>query len=181
MCGKGGIADLLPSLQSHTSTSTVGSEVYRALRIYCQCTYEFISSIGIRPGYFECSTPGYVTYRAYMASYDMTKDPSTLVGVLNHWLHDANNSTIIAGGVKYRVEPGPCGVTVSYMNAPFCTVNTPPTTQGAQSAQSNNVGSSQTTPLDNTAVLVASVFAAMFFILSLGLLAYILANKRPAR
>ena len=144
-------------------------------------------------GYFECSTPGYVTYRAYMVSSDVTKDPSTLVGALNHWLHDANNNTIIAGGVKHRVEPGPCGLTVPYTNAPFCAVNTSSksdnsnadivsanTPATAQSAQSNNVGSSQTTP-DNTAVIVASVFAAMFFILSLGLLAYIMAIKRPAR
>ena len=178
MCGKGGIACLLLSLQSRTATSTVGNEVYRAVRIYCQCTYDFISSIEIRPGHFECSTPGYVTYRAYIVSSDATKNPSTLVGALNNWLHDVNNNTIIAGGVKYRVEPGTCGLTVPYTNAPFCAANTQATTQ---SAQSNNVGSSQTAPLDNTAVIVASVFAVMFFILSLGLLAYILAIKRPAR
>ena len=129
-------------------------------------------------GYFECSTPGYVTYRAYMASFNVTKDPSTLVGALNHWFHDTNNNTIIAGGVKYRIEPGPCGLTVPYTNAPFCAANTPAITQ---SVQSNNVGSNQTTPPDNTAVIVASVFAVMFFILSLGLLAYILAIKHPAR
>ena len=113
-----------------------------------------------------------------MVSSDATKNPSTLVGALNHWLHDANNNTIIAGGVKYRVEPGPCGLTVPYTNAPFCAANTPAITQ---SVQSNNVRSSQTAPPDNTAVIVASVFAVMFFILSLGLLAYILAIKRPAR
>ena len=131
-------------------------------------------------GFFECSTPGYVTYRAYMASSDVTKDPSTLVTTLNRWIYDTNNNTIIAGGVKYRVEPGPCGLTVPYANAPyaFCEANTPATTQ---SAQGNNVGSSQTTPPDNTAVIISSVFAAMFFVLSLGLLAYVLANKRPAR
>ena len=178
MCGKGGIACLLLSLQSHTSPSTVGNEIYRAVRIYCQCTYEFTQDIRIITGYYECSTPGYVTYRAYMVSSDATKNPSTLVGALNHWLNDANNNTIIAGGRKYRVEPGPCGLTVPYTNAPFCAANTPTTTQ---SAQRNNVGTSQTTPLDNTAVIVASVFAAMFFILSLGLLAYILAIKHPAR
>ena len=165
-------------MQSRTTTSTVGSEVYRAVGIYCQCTYDFISSIEIRPGYYDCSTPGYVTYRAYMASFDVTKNPSTLVGALNHWLHDANNNTIIAGGVKYRVEPGTCGVTVPYTNAPFCAANTPAT---AQSAQSNNVGSNQTAPPDNAAVIVASVFAVMFFLLAVGLLVYVLANKRPAR
>ena len=129
-------------------------------------------------GYFECSTPGYVTYRAYLTSTDVTKKPSTLVRALNQWLHDANNNTIIAGGRKYRVEPGPCGLTVPYTNAPFCAT---PTLTTTQTVQRNDVGSSQTTLPDNTAVIVASVFAAMFFILSLGLLAYVLANKRPAR
>ena len=133
-------------------------------------------------GYFECSTPGYVTYRAYMSSTDATKHPSTLVRALRHWLRDTNNNTIIAGGRKYRIEPGPCGLTVPYTNAPFCPTNIPTTAApSVQSTQSNNVGGNQTAPPDNTAVIVASVFATMFFILSLGLLAYVLANKRPAR
>ena len=147
-------------------------------------------------GYFECSTPGYVTYRTYLSSTDATKKPSTLVRALRHWLRDTNNNTIIAGGVKYRVEPGLCGLTVPYTNVPLCAVNTssksdvdnsksnittPNTPTTTQSAQSNNVGSSQTAPPDNTAVIVASVFAVMFFILSLGLLAYIMVTRRPVR
>ena len=128
--------------------------------------------------YLSCSSPGYVTFRGYVRSTDATKDPSKLVRALNTWLQDNNNNTLIIYGKKYEVEAGPCGVTVPYTNAPFCAANTPTTTQ---SAQSNNVGSNQTAQLDNTAVIVASVFAAMFFILSLGLLAYILAIKRPSR
>ena len=128
--------------------------------------------------YLSCPSPGYVTFRGYVRSSDATKDPSKLVRALNTWLQDTNNNTIIIYGKKYEVEAGPCGVTVPYTNAPFCTANTPAT---AQQAQSNNVGSSQTAPPDNTAVIISSVFAAMFFILSLGLLAYILAIKRPAR
>ena len=178
MCGKGGITGLLLPPQSSTSTSIVGNEVYRAVRIYCQCTYEFISNIQIADGYYDCSTPGYVTYRAHMASSDATKHPSTLVRALRHWLHDTNNNTIIAGGRKYRIEHGSCGLTVPYTNAPFCAT---PTLTTTQTVQSNNVRRSQTAPPDNTAVIVASVFAAMFFILALGLLAYILVNKRPAR
>ena len=133
-------------------------------------------------GYYDCSTPGYVTYRAYMASSDATKNPSTLVRALRHWLRDTNNNTIIAGGRKYRVEPGPCGLTVPYINAPFCAANTPTTAApSVQSAQINNVGGNQTAPPDNTAVIVASVFAVMFFLLALGLLVYIMVTKRPAR
>ena len=128
--------------------------------------------------YLSCPSPGYVTFRGYVRSTDATKDPSKLVGALNTWLQDTNNNTLIIYGKKYEVEAGPCGVTVPYTNAPFCAANTPAT---SQSAQSNNAGSSQTAPLDNTAVIVTSVFAAMFFILSLGLLAYILAIKRPSR
>ena len=117
-----------------------------------------------------------------MASSDGTKNPSTLVRALRHWLRDTNNNTIIAGGRKYRVEPGPCGLTVPYTNAPFCAANTPTTTAPTiQSALSNNVGGNQTAPPDNTAVIVASVFAVMFFLLAVGLLVYIMVMKRPAR
>ena len=134
--------------------------------------------IRIRTGYFDCSPTGYVTYRAYMTSSDATKRPSTLVGALNNWLQDTNNNTIIAGGKKYTVKPGACGVTVPYTNAPFCSANT-----RNPSAQANTVESSQTAAAqpDNTAVIVASVFAVMFFILCLGLVAYILAIKHPQR
>ena len=153
--------------------------MYRALRIYCQCTYSYINDIRIRTGYFDCSPTGYVTYRAYMTSTDTTKRPSALVGALNNWLQDTNNNTIIAGGRKYTVEPGACGVTVPYINAPFCSANTP--TQSTE-AIASTVESSQTIQkTDNTAVIVASVFAAMFFILALGLVAYILVTKRATR
>ena len=117
--------------------------------------------------------------RGYILSTDTTKSPSTLVSALSNWIHDANNNTIIVYGLKYTVEPGPCGVTVPYTNAPFCSVNTPTqSTAGIASA----VESSQTAQkTDNTTVIVASVCAAMFFILALGLVAYILAMKYPQR
>ena len=130
------------------------------------------------PGYFDCSAPGYATYRTNIYSTGVTNAPSTIVRALNLWLQEMHNNTIIVGRRQYRVEPGPCGLTVPHIKFPFCAAKTPATTQ---SAQSNNVGSSQTTPPDNAAVIVASVFAVMFFILSLGLLAYVLANRRPAR
>ena len=161
------------SLQSSSPPSIVGAEIFRAIRIYCQCTYEFTQSV--LSGYFDCSAPGYATYRTSIYSTGVTNAPSTLVRALNLWLQETHNNTIIVAGRQYRVEPGPCGLTVPYIKFPFCAANTPTTTR------SNNVGSSQTAPPDNTAVIVASVFAAMFFILSLGLLAYILAIKRPAR
>ena len=71
--------------------------------------------------------------------------------------------------MQYSVEPGPCGVTVPNLNAPQC--STPDTTDTPTVAAGS---SAVTTPTqDNTAVIVASVFAAMFFILSLGLIGYI--------
>ena len=70
------------------------------------------------------------------------------------------------------MEPGPCGVTVPQLYAPTC--STPAATQAAQASSSTTAAPTQ----DNTAVIVASVFAAMFFILSLGLIGYILAARR---
>ena len=70
------------------------------------------------------------------------------------------------------MEPGPCGVTIPQLYAPTC--STPAATQVAQASSSTTAAPTQ----DNTAVIVASVFAAMFFILSLGLIGYILAARR---
>ena len=165
--------------QSTSIASVIGDQVYRALRIYCKCTYDFISSLSVFAEYLTCSSPSHVTMRGYIRSTDATKSPSTLVSALSNWVHDANNNTIIVYGVKYTVEAGPCGVTVPYTNAPFCSANTPTqSTAGIASAVESNQTTQKT---DNSAVIVASVFAAMFFILALGLVAYILAMKHPQR
>ena len=131
--------------------------------------------------YLSCPSPGYVTFRGYVRSTDATKDPSKLARALNTWLQDTNNNTIIIYGKKYEVEAGPCGVTVPYTNAPFCAANTPANNQATQSPESGKVNAeSKQTSNDNAAgTIVASVFGAMFFILALGLLAYMLTIKRP--
>ena len=68
----------------------------------------------------------------------------------------------------------PMWVTVPNLYAPQC--STPDATDTPTAVA---VSSTVTSPTqDNTAVIVASVFATMFFILALGLIGYILAARR---
>ena len=128
-------------------------------------------------GYFTCAAGGYVTFRAHLYSTKVTADPADLKSALTTWLHGQDtDKTITIYGMQYSVEEGPCGVTVPNLNAPQCsTLNTTDTPNVA--AVSSTVTTSTPTQ-DNTAVIVASVFAAMFFVLSLGLIGYILAARR---
>ena len=142
----------------------VQKEVYWALNTYCQCTFPDIERIVIASGYFTCSTSGYITFRANMYSSDGSTDPALLKNTLTDWLQGQNtDKTITIYGRRYSVEPGPCGVTVPSLNAPECSA--------ANSAVT-------ATTSDNTAVIVASVFAAMFFIIALGLIGYVIAARR---
>ena len=129
----------------------------------------------MRNGYFTCAAGGYVTFRARLYSTSVTADPADLKNTLTTWLHGQDtDKTITIYGMQYSVEPGPCGVTVPNLYAPQC--STPDATDTPTVAA---VSSTVATPTQNTtAVIVASVFAAMFFILSLGLIGYILAARR---
>ena len=126
-------------------------------------------------GYFTCAAGGYVTFRANFYSTEVTADPADLKSALTTWLHGQDtDKTITIYGMQYSVEPGPCGVTVPNLNAPQC--STPDATDTPTAVA---VSSTVTSPTqDNTAVIVASVFATMFFILALGLIGYILAARR---
>jgi hypothetical protein len=110
-----------------------------------------------------CETKGYLTYRA-----QITSDPnaSILVGVINTWL--AGNVIIQVGTAQYSFSGFVCTVenNINLLTSP-CGMNTsvptesPPNIQGVgNTAQSNSI----------TALIVVSVVAAMFFILTLGLI-----------
>ena len=161
--------------QSTSTYSAVQNEVYWGIRKYCQCNYVYFQYIRVRNGYFTCAAGEYVTFRATLYSTEVTADPADLKSSLTTWLHGQDtDKTITIYGMQYSVEPGPCGVTVPNLYAPQC--STPNTTDTPTVAA---VSSTVATPTQNTtAVIVASVFAAMFFILSLGLIGYILAARR---
>jgi hypothetical protein len=152
-------------LQSATSTGQgFEYEIQRGLRKYCrQCSYDFINSIRVVATHLDCETKGYLTYRA-----QITSDPnaSILIGVINTWL--AGNNIIQIGTVQYYFSGFACSVeyNINLLTSP-CGMNTSATAQGvSNTAQSITNGTSDSI----TAVIVASVFAAMFFILSMGLL-----------
>ena len=128
-------------------------------------------------GYFTCAAGEYVTFRATLYSTEVTADPGNLKSSLTTWLHGQDtDKTITIYGMQYSVEPGPCGVTVPNLNAPQC--STQDATDTPTVAAVSSTVTTSTPMQDNTAVIVASVFAAMFFILSLGLIGYILAARR---
>ena len=168
---------ILPLLQAQSINTygAVENEVYWGIRKYCQCNYNYFQYIRLNNGYFTCAAEGYVTFRARLYSTSVTADPADLKSTLTAWLHGQNtDKTITIYGMQYSVEPGPCGVTVPHLYAPKC--STPNTTATPSVAA---ISSTVTTPTQgNTAVIVASAFATMFFILSLGLIGYILAARR---
>ena len=128
-------------------------------------------------GYFTCAAGGYVTFRARLYSTEVTADPADLKSALTTWLHGQDtDKNITIYGMQYSVEPGPCGVTVPNLNAPQC--STPDTTDISTVAAVSSTVTTSTPTQDNTAVIVASVFASMFFILSLGLIGHILTARR---
>lgn len=144
----------------------IASEVYRALRIHCKCTYDFIRHVSIVGGYFECHTQSHVTYRAYVSLADATiaNNLSTIVETLKTWLTGQNN-TITIRSRKYTVSPGHCGLTVPHTSAPFC---------GASAMSGILQASNTQLQTDNSAVIIASVFAGMSFILAIGLIVCII-------
>ena len=159
--------------QSTSINGAVQNEVYWGIRKYCQCTYLYFQYIRLNNGYFTCAAGGYVTFRANLLSSSVTADPATLKSTLTNWLHGQDtDKTITIYGRRYFVESGPCGVTIPQLYAPTC--STPAATQAAGASSSTAAAPTQ----DNTAVIVASVFAVMFFILSLGLIGYVLAARR---
>ena len=167
--------------QSTSTYSAVQNEVYWGIRKYCQCNYNYFQYIFVNNGYFTCAAGGYVTFRAHLYSTSVTANPADLKSTLTAWLHgEDTDKTFTIYGMQYSVEPGPCGVTVPYLYATKC--NKTNTTATTATPLPNNVAafsSTVTAPTqDNTAVIVASVFATMFFILSLGLIGYILAARR---
>jgi hypothetical protein len=107
--------------QSTSLATVVEYEVYRALRLYCECTYGLISNFRVDYGYFSCSPKGdYITFRALIISSYVYSDPSTLVGALKAWLNDKQNSSMIVNERKHYVEVGPCGIQIPSMKAPHC-------------------------------------------------------------
>jgi hypothetical protein len=107
--------------QSVNLATVVEYEVYRALRLYCECTYGFIYNFAVEHGYFSCPPKGdYITFRALIISSYVYSDPSTLVGALKAWLNDKQNSSMIVNERKHYVEVGPCGIQIPSMKAPYC-------------------------------------------------------------
>ena len=161
--------------QSTSTSSAVQNEVYWGIRKYCQCNYNYFQYIFVNNGYFTCAAGGYVTFRARLYSTSVTADPADLKSTLTAWLHGQDtDKTITIYGRQYSVEPGSCGVTVPHLYAPKCSTSNTTATPNVAAISSTVTAHTQ----DNPGVIVASVFATMFFILSLGLIGYILAARR---
>ena len=160
--------------------------VYWILFQSCQCTLP--SDFEMRDGYFTCATSGYVVFRVWLSSKNPTLDLTFLTSNLTDVLSGEKGSRqITVRARRYLLSPGPCGVTVPNLDFPHCFNSTldsessmPPSTHSTPDATlpSDNISSS--TPQvnsivtqNNPAIIIATVFAAMFFILALGLIVYI--------
>ena len=136
-----------------TSTSThtqVRQELYWSLIRSCRCSLPYDLQFNQYSSYFACPASGYIIYRATLDLTQMANSsyaPLSLLDSLDTWLHGEEQSRgITVNGRRYIIGPGPCGVTVPDLYAPHCASTTTSTYQ-----MSN-------------AVIVSSMYAAMFFI-----------------
>ena len=153
----------------------------------------------MRDGYFTCATSGYVVFRIWLSPKNPTLDLTFLTSNLTDVLSGGKGSQqITVRERKYLLSPGPCGVTVPNLDYPHFFNGTldsessmPPATHstpdftlppGNISTSTPQVNSTAVSNTDsallivaqnNTAIIIASAFAAMFFILALGLTLYI--------
>ena len=141
-----------------TSTSIrrqVSSEVLWILFKSCRCAlpYDFT----VEDDYFTCAS-GYVIYRARLSTVEnITLDLTALKNSLSNWLQGGDeNRAISLNGKGYFIGPGPCGLTIPDLHAPHC----------VSLAAAQN-------PDEYTTIVVTTVLAGMFFILSLVLIGYI--------
>ena len=136
-------------------SSQVRSEVFWVLFKSCRCAlpYDFT----VEDDYFTCAS-SYVIYRARLSTVDnITLDVTALKNSLSDWLLEGDeNRAISLNGKGYFIGPGPCGLTIPDLHAPHCV--------SLAAAQNLN---------DNTIIIVTTVLAGMFFILSLALIGYI--------
>ena len=120
----------------------------------------------MRDGYFTCAAGDYVVFRVRLSTkspmLDLTFLTSNLTDVLNG---EKESRQIPIRGRKYLLSPGPCGVTVPNLNSPHCF--------SISTLESNTDSALPIVTQHNTAIIIATVFAAMFFILALGLIVYI--------
>ena len=166
--------------QSTNSYSAVQNEVYWGIQKYCQCDYDYFQYIHLNNGYFTCAAGGYVTFRARLYSTSVTADPADLKSALTNWLHGQDrDKTITIYGMQYSVEPGPCGVTVPHLNAPLC--STPDATTvnaAAYDPGKHEIDKDTSGPILGITTGVTFGGMTILFILTLGLIGYILATRR---
>ena len=170
---------LHPTLQTQStnSYSAVQSEVYWGIQKYCQCDYDYFQYIRLDNGYFTCAAGGYVTFRARLYSTSVTANPADLKNTLTDWLHGQDtDKTITIYGMQYSVEPGPCGVTVPHLYAPQCSI--PDATTLAALKSDNNVVKDTSGPVLGITTGVTFGGMIILFILTLGLIGYVLATRR---
>ena len=117
--------------------------------------------------------------RARLYSTSVTANTADLKNTLTDWLHGQDtDKTITIYGMQYSVEPGPCGVTVPNLYAPQC--STPDaTTLNAVGHDPGTHEIGEDTSGHVLGITTGVTFGGIIlFILTLGLIGYILATRR---
>ena len=123
----------------------------------CQCTLPY--DFSVQDSYFACATSDYVIFRAKLSERDSLNAvylPS-LKANLSRLLARADKTQITINGVKFFIEPGPCGLTIPEFTSPHCLDSTP--TQQAAAT---------TSPQNNTVTTVVAIMSAALVLLVLG-------------
>ena len=140
----------------------------------CQCglPYDFT----VRDGSFTCAS-GYVVYRArinyhHKPSLDLTSLKANLTNFLTG---QDRNARIAINGMEYLVEPGPCGLTVPYLDSPHCFNGTVAGLVEDPSSTAQSTVYISSAPQDNTVLIatVASMCAAVVLLMFSGCILFL--------
>ena len=159
---------------STTVSTQAGSEVNWILYKSCKCAlpYDFT----VDDGYFTCAS-GYVVYRARISSYhNPSLDLTSLKANLNNFLTGQDrNARITINGRGYLVEPGPCGVTVPYLDSPHCFNSTVADLVEDPSSTAQATVYISSAPQDNTVLIavVASMCGAVVLLMFSGCILFL--------
>ena len=127
-------------------------------------------------GSFTCASD-YVVYRAKLSTYhNPSLDLTSLIANLTNFLtRQDRNAQITINGWGYLVEPGPCGLTVPFLDSPHCFNGTVAGLVEDPSSTAQTTVYISSAPQDNTVLIavVASMCGAVVLLMFSGCIMFL--------
>ena len=163
---------------SNTATQTI-RELHWILYESCQCTLPY--DLSLQDGYFTCTTSDYIIFRAELSTTDLSTDLESLKVGLNNFITRQDRETRInINDVRYIISPGPCGLTVPYLDSPHCFNDTLGSENKTMMPTAQPQAAVSTPPQDYTAVttIVAVMCGTMLILVLSGCVVFLVIGLR---